>query len=330
MNEALYQMDRLNEKIITLEDIRNNLGASSVVIRGVSGEEASRISEALTALHEVIQQDQVFQNIITTVTDILNAANTIISAAGKGSVPARLAKMAKRFRVSKTAEKVLKFRVTAHKLNVRAEPKLTGDVIGTLEKDEIVELVSTSGDNYWHKIKRLDGLVGWSSHKYLVKEADGIVTPEKFPWMPIAMKEIGVKEFSGAADNPRVVEYLRSTTLGDPYRSNDETSWCSAFANWCVEKAGFAGTDSAMARSWLHWGEETDTPERGCIVVFWREDPDGPYGHVGFFVRETDAGIVVLGGNQSDQVLRAPRIRIGCSATDCPAKNSKYGNSSAI
>jgi uncharacterized protein (TIGR02594 family) len=201
------------------------------------------------------------------------------------------------------------FKVTAESLNIREEPKLTGKILGALHTDEIVEWISTSGDNYWHKIRRLDGLIGWSSHKYLVSlENEEDIQEEEFPWMPVAMREIGIYEYEGAADNPRVVEYLSSTNLGITERSNDETPWCSAFANWCVENAGHAGTDSAWARSWLNWGQAPEKPRRGCVVVLAREGG----GHVGFYMGETSTDIKVLGGNQSDKVCIAnyPKSRL--------------------
>ncbi|HOZ21236.1 MAG TPA: TIGR02594 family protein, partial [bacterium] len=101
--------------------------------------------------------------------------------------------------------------------------------------------------------------------------------------------------------NPRIVEYLQSTMLESPWNANDETPWCSAFVNWCVERAGYEGTDSAWARSWFYWGTIIESPERGCIAVFKRNND--PYcGHVGFFIEENQNGISVLGGNQSNSV----------------------------
>lgn len=192
-----------------------------------------------------------------------------------------------------------RYKVTAYHLNVRREPRLTGEIVGALDKNDVVELLSVSGDAYWYKIRKNDGLTGWSSHKFLVSlDNEGDIGDEEFPWMSIAIRELGAREYAGAADNPRVVEYLRSTTLGYPANSNDETYWCSAFVNWCVEKAGYEGTDSAWARSWDNWGKKIETPRRGCIVVFQR----GSGGHVGFYIGETGNKINVLGGNQSDSV----------------------------
>ena len=128
--------------------------------------------------------------------------------------------------------------------------------------------------------------------------------------MTISENELGVCEVSGSDDSSRVVQYLRSTSLGGAMASNDETPWCSAFVNFCVEQAGFAGTDSAMARSWLKWGRNTDKPATGCIAVFARGNP--PSGHVAFFVSETNDEIKVLGGNQSNKVCYAhyPKNRL--------------------
>ena len=50
-----------------------------------------------------------------------------------------------------------------------------------------------------------------------------------------ARGELGVQEDTGPGSNPRVIEYLHSTTLEGGAASTDETPWCSAFVNWCVD-----------------------------------------------------------------------------------------------
>jgi uncharacterized protein (TIGR02594 family) len=189
------------------------------------------------------------------------------------------------------------YQVTAVTLNVRKGPTIKAEPVGYLHKGDIVEHVDVSGDGYWLKVSKGE-LEGWCSHKYL-----SLLIPatedEEFPWMPIALSEVGIKEFPGDKDNPRIVEYLKSTTLGAPDDSNDETKWCSAFVNWCVERAGYEGTDSAWALSWLNWGKKALTPRDGCVVVL-KPGPDSR--HVGFYVGETASHVKILGGNQSNEV----------------------------
>jgi uncharacterized protein (TIGR02594 family) len=125
----------------------------------------------------------------------------------------------------------------------------------------------------------------------------------EWPWLKIARKELGVKETSGDGDNPRIVEYLKSTTLGRPDNENDETPWCSAFTNWVLKQAGVAPrTNSAWARSWLNLGVATNDPIPGTIVVFSRGQNAG---HVGFYLNEDGLRVQVLGGNQGDAVTNA-------------------------
>ncbi len=159
-----------------------------------------------------------------------------------------------------------KYEVTAEGLNVREEPSIHGKIIEVLSKGDEVELISISGDNYWYKVMTPDGTEGWASHKYLHKV---VKTPESdWAWLAIALAEKGIHEFPGNADNPRIVEYLHSTNLDAPSWDEDKIAWCSVFMNWCIEKAGYEGTDSAWAKSWLNWGKDIKKPVVGCVAVF--------------------------------------------------------------
>lgn len=201
-----------------------------------------------------------------------------------------------------------KFVVIADSLNLRDEPSKTrGNIIGVLHRDDIVEAVNVSSEG-WENVKMADGKIGWASAAYL-RNADA-VDKQGFPWFDIAIGEYNkhIREIAGSGDNPRIVEYLRSTNLDSVSAESDETPWCSAFVNWCVEQSNYEGTDSAWARSWLKWGQELDKPVKGCIAVFKRP-PNPSSGHVAFYVSQTDTHIKVLGGNQSNSV----------SVTDYPA-----------
>jgi uncharacterized protein (TIGR02594 family) len=199
--------------------------------------------------------------------------------------------------------------VTASSLNLRSAPKVADNIVGSLKRGSSVELLSASNDGLWMNVKR-GTKAGWAFAKYLAEkdESSPIVELEEFPWMPIAMSEKGQKEVAGAGNNPRIVEYLRSTDLDSVSAAKDSTFWCSAFVNWCVEKAGFAGSNSAWARSWLNWGRSVSKPRRGCVAVFSR----GTGGHVAFYVDASGSDYRVLGGNQADSVCVAnyPKARI--------------------
>jgi uncharacterized protein (TIGR02594 family) len=121
-------------------------------------------------------------------------------------------------------------------------------------------------------------------------------------WLTIARKELGTKEIPGPRHNNRILEYHDATTLD----ADDEgTAWCSSFCNWVMQKAGFKGTRSAAARSWLGWGKVVSKPMPGDIVVFWRGSKDGWMGHVAFYLSHDKNYITVLGGNQSNAVTVA-------------------------
>jgi uncharacterized protein (TIGR02594 family) len=119
----------------------------------------------------------------------------------------------------------------------------------------------------------------------------------EFKWMQVARDEIGQAEGGPDSSNPRIEAYHATTQGGvEP----DSVPWCSSFVNFCVEQAGFQGTKSKSARSWLEWGVEAAEFVPGCIVVLQRGQP--PKGHVGFYVGRESSRIRLLGGNQGDKV----------------------------
>lgn len=127
--------------------------------------------------------------------------------------------------------------------------------------------------------------------------------------MAVARSQMGVRErLPTGGGNPRIVEYFSATA----FKSGDaDDAWCSAFANWCMSKAGIPGTGAANARSWLHWGILLEQFVPGCVVVYERP-PNPGSGHVHFGVQLTGSTVIGLGGNQSNMVrLQAyPRSRV--------------------
>lgn len=79
-------------------------------------------------------------------------------------------------------------------------------------------------------------------------------------------------------------------------------AWCAAFVNSVLAANGVKGTGSLSARSFLGFGQSTDKPNKGDIVVSKRGN-DPAQGHVGFY-QGTDAQgrVLVLGGNTGDKV----------------------------
>lgn len=113
-----------------------------------------------------------------------------------------------------------------------------------------------------------------------------------------AKSQMGIAELSGKLHSKAILGYHAETTLK---ATDDETPWCSSFANWITKQCGVTGTRSAAAKSWMKWGKELKTPVKGCIVVFTRTGG----GHVSFYDHEDKDFIYCLGGNQGDMVCIA-------------------------
>lgn len=116
----------------------------------------------------------------------------------------------------------------------------------------------------------------------------------------IALKEYGTWEWTGKEHNPRILEYFKA--IGHAWVKDDETAWCAAFVNWCLLQAGKPQTGKLNARSFLEYGQDTKAPVLGDLVVLWRISSTSSFGHVGFYVNETQSYVYILGGNQSEQV----------------------------
>lgn len=145
-------------------------------------------------------------------------------------------------------------------------------------------------------------LPGSVSRQKLIVDASIAAYPGDEPkWLKIARHEIGVAE-KNPGNNPRILEYLATTTLSEADKSKDETPWCSAFTNWVIRMAGMKGTDSAWALDWRNWGKALGDGKLGAIAVFSRKRTNESGGHVGFWLGETSSQIRLLSGNSSNSV----------------------------
>jgi hypothetical protein len=76
-----FWMDRINEKKLSLARIEVDKKAAQVTVRGLTPEEKQRAEDAMANLSLVIKKEQVFNNIVATITTILSSADTVIHAA---------------------------------------------------------------------------------------------------------------------------------------------------------------------------------------------------------------------------------------------------------
>jgi uncharacterized protein (TIGR02594 family) len=99
--------------------------------------------------------------------------------------------------------------------------------------------------------------------------------------------------------NPVIVEFFKATRT---HPTGDVTPWCAAFVNWCLQRSGAKFiTNNASSGSFRTWGKKTETPKKGDIAVFGRTDQTQYLlgrGHVGFYIDQDQARILILGGNQ--------------------------------
>lgn len=121
------------------------------------------------------------------------------------------------------------------------------------------------------------------------------------PWMQIAIMEQGVKEWSGAQDNPRILEYLKSVGIGGGLLK-DETAWCAAFTYWCLWKAGYPGQRSGRVSDWWGWGRAIG-PTYGALCIMQPLTVDqASSGHIGFLHAMDETNVWLLSGNSANQV----------------------------
>ena len=120
-------------------------------------------------------------------------------------------------------------------------------------------------------------------------------------WVIEARRHIGVKEIPGPRHHPKILEWWRAIRRGGIKR--DEVPWCAAYVGGCLEAVGIISSRFESAKSYMTWGIPIPQPVLGCVAVFSRSGG----GHVGFVVGVVDDGrLLILGGNQSNQVSISP------------------------
>lgn len=130
----------------------------------------------------------------------------------------------------------------------------------------------------------------------------------------LAQRYVGQVLERKPGDHPLIQWWLSLCGMG--MDSPDETPWCSAFVNGITWELRLPRSKSAAARSWLAIGKPIAVaharPGNDVVILKRGAGPQpGPevlaaQGHVGFFAGLEGGTVLVLGGNQGDQVSVAP------------------------
>jgi uncharacterized protein (TIGR02594 family) len=82
--------------------------------------------------------------------------------------------------------------------------------------------------------------------------------------------------------------------------------WCARFMNMVLQRTGYRGTNSDMARSFASYGRRVSGPQVGAIAVMTRRGG----GHVGVVSGvDADGDPIIVSGNNGNAVREAPVSR---------------------
>lgn len=120
------------------------------------------------------------------------------------------------------------------------------------------------------------------------------------------------KEWPQGYANPLIVLLFAATNTKP---AGDVTPWCAAFMSWCIERVGKKSEHSASSKDyrafgssiWSDGGPWPGATREGDIAVF-KSLSNPSSGHVTFFIGpdpKSTSRVIVLGGNQSDQIGRS-------------------------
>ncbi len=118
------------------------------------------------------------------------------------------------------------------------------------------------------------------------------------PWMQIAIMEQGVEEWN-PGNNPRIQQYLASVGL---VNKPDETAWCAAFVNWCLEQSGYRGAKSGRVSDWWGWGRPVAATYGAICILQPLTVDQASSGHIGFLHAMDATNVWLLSGNSKNQV----------------------------
>jgi uncharacterized protein (TIGR02594 family) len=109
---------------------------------------------------------------------------------------------------------------------------------------------------------------------------------------------------SGGFGSSNLVAEARRYIGGNP--TGRGSLWCARFMNMVLQREGYRGTGSDMARSFASYGQRISGPQVGAIAVMGRRGG----GHVGIISGiDAQGNPIMISGNNGNRVREAPVSR---------------------
>ena len=109
---------------------------------------------------------------------------------------------------------------------------------------------------------------------------------------------------SGGFGSSNLVAEARRYLGGNP--TSRASLWCARFMNMVLQREGYRGTGSDMARSFASYGQRISGPQIGAIAVMGRRGG----GHVGIISGiDAQGNPIMISGNNGNRVREAPVSR---------------------
>ena len=109
---------------------------------------------------------------------------------------------------------------------------------------------------------------------------------------------------SGGFGSSNLVAEARRYIGGNP--TSRRSLWCARFMNMVLQREGYRGTGSDMARSFASYGQRISGPQIGAIAVMGRRGG----GHVGIISGiDAQGNPIMISGNNGNRVREAPVSR---------------------
>ena len=109
---------------------------------------------------------------------------------------------------------------------------------------------------------------------------------------------------SGGFGSSNIVAEARRYLGGNP--TGRGSLWCARFMNMVLQRSGYRGTGSDLARSFASYGQRVSGPQVGAIAVMGRRGG----GHVGIITGiDAQGNPIMISGNNGNRVREAPISR---------------------